>query len=168
MKHRVRSRGDLWWLVSGIVLAGVVTIQSIEPLGSFLRSAEAVPLTSVRSAGDLPVVISLDAAIAGPKVEFVSAIAYRPLFMKSRGAGLAQSSTPATGQEIERSKEPPSIELIGTLLSARADVALVAEGPDQSRRLRVGDTVSDWKIVRIQRDNLTLMQNDRVAPISLR
>ncbi len=168
MKSRRKSGFDVRWLVSGLVLSVAVGVQVIDLTGPLMRPAEAVPLAAARPVDDLAEIKRLGEAQHGPKLELVSAIAQRSLFTASRGVQMAQASEPAPKGQITGSKEPPAVELVGTLLSARSDVALVTDGQAGARRLQVGDSVSDWKIVRIQRDNLTLMQDDFLAPIKLR
>jgi hypothetical protein len=168
MKRQGHKGLDVRWLASGIALAGLIGLQSVGSAGSLLPTAEAVPLNLAHPVDDLPAIKPLDEAVKAPKVEFVSEIVNRSVFLMNRGAGASESPTTNGGDRIDSSKEPPAIELIGTLLSQQADVALIAEGSDRTRRLQVGDTVRDWKIVRIRRDDLLLKQDDALAPINMR
>lgn len=146
----------------------VIGVQMTDTYGSLMRSAEAIPLAMTRSVDNLPAVQPLDEMLVLPKAELVSAIMHRPLFEKSRKLQMAQQTETTSQYQIESSEEPPAIELIGTLLSQRSDVALVQDEGSRSRRLQIGDRVSDWQIVRIQRDNLLLEQDGSLAPVKLR
>ena len=168
MKRQGHIELDVRWLASGIALAGFIGLQSVGPAGSLLPTAEAVPLNLAHPVDDLPAVKTLDEAVNAPKVELISEIVKRSVFLMDRGAGASESPTTTGSDRIDSSKEPPAIELIGTLLSQQADIALIAEGSDRTRRLQVGDTVKDWRIVRIRRDDLLLKQDDSLAPINMR
>ncbi|MGI9500248.1 MAG: hypothetical protein ACR2P3_09430 [Geminicoccaceae bacterium] len=168
MKSRRKSGFDVRWLVSGFILSVMVSVQVTDLTGPLMRAAEAVPLAMTHPVDELSKVEPLGELQHRPKRELVSAIAERSLFTVSRGVQLAQASEPTTARQVGGSEEPPELELVGTLLSNRSDVALIADGQAGPRRLQVGDTVSDWKIVRIQRDNLMLKQDDLLAPIKLR
>ncbi len=168
MKSVGKSGFDIRWLASGLILSVAVGVQLIDLAGPLMRAAEAVPLAATHLDRDLSKTNPQGELQHRLKPELVSAIAERSLFTVNRGVQMAQASEPATKDQVTGSKEPPAVELVGTLLSKRSDVALVTDGQTGPRRLQVGDTLSDWKIVRIQRDNLTLMQDDLLAPIKLR
>ena len=81
---------------------------------------------------------------------------------------IADADDRADALNVVASAELPTLELVGTLLSSRAEVALVVDGSNQPRRLRVGDIVSDWRVVHIKRDDILLKQDDEVEPIRIR
>ncbi len=168
MKRHGRSGSNAWWIASAAALVGLVGVQLADTPVPFMGSAEALPL-SVRSTHDDRLQIDHEEAWGQkPDVQLIAAITHRSLFEKTRNLELAQAAQTTSNPTAAERKQPPSIELVGTLLSRRSEVALVNEGRQGTRHLRVGDTVDNWKIVRIQRDNLTLMLNDALAPFQLR
>ena len=148
MKRRGFRGSDLQWLAASLALVGVIGIQALEPMDALLPSAQAASSTTTQSVGDIPAPMR------------------QSLFMESRGVVVAQSTVESSS--TGRSRNVPPIELVGTLLSGRADVALVAEGSDGARRVQIGDSVSDWRIVDIERDRLTLKQEETLEPVLLR
>lgn len=168
MKCREREVLHRWWLVMGLMLAGLVAVQVSETAPSFIGTVDATSSTIGQPVADLPTIDPLSDQPRLPDPQILSEITQRSLFRETRGMQTSEISTSVFTRSETKSKAIPEVELIGTLLSRRADVALVTEGQAVPRRLRIGDRVNDWEIVRIQRDNIVFRQDDSLAPVTLR
>lgn len=149
MKHCERKSLHRWWLAMRLMLAGLVAVQASETATSSIITVNAVSSTIGQPATDLPTIESLSDQPRLPDPQILSEITQRSLFRETRGMRMAEISTPVITRSKTNSEETPKVELIGTLLSRRSNVALVTEGQGVPRRLRIGGRVNDWEIVRI-------------------
>ena len=168
MKCRERIVLHRWWLVMGLMPAGLVAIQVSETAPSFIGTVDANSSVIGQPVTDLPTIDPLRDQPRLPHPQILSEITQRSLFRETRGVQTSEISTSVFTRSETKSEATPEVKLIGTLLSRRADVALVTEEQAVPRRLRIGDRVNDWEIVRIQRDNVVFRQDDSLAPVTLR
>jgi hypothetical protein len=106
--------------------------------------------------------------ILTPSPEAVSAIRGRPLFVADRTPIVLAQQTSVSMTDAGGERSLPQVELAGTLLSERNKVALVVNGDEQPSRMRVGETIADWQIKRIESDRFLLERDGQVAPLLLR
>lgn len=103
-----------------------------------------------------------------PSPEAMSMIRERPLFVADRSPVLLAQETTVSMTDAGGSRALPKVELAGTMLSERNRVALVVNGDQQPSRMRVGETIADWQIKRIEHDRFLLERDGQVEPLLLR
>ena len=169
MGLRLGSTPEIRWSIVALILLVIVVLEVAERLGPLVRPADAGPFAATQ---DLDAMLTVDqfnrGIVTALEPEMIDNIIMRPLFVADRRpiAKVAQSNK-AVG-EGETRRDGPTIELVGTLLSDRSDVALADHAYDAQRRLRIGDMLDDWKVVEIRRDHLLLKNEDTLRSIELR
>jgi hypothetical protein len=159
------------WLAACLALGTLLTFQlNNDPL-QLTSSADAATAAldhrvdgSVRSLGEYPE----PTPILAPSPDAMTAIRERPVFRPDRSSIMLAQQTTVLATDAGGEKSLPNVELAGTLLSERNKVALVVNGEREISRMRVGETVADWKIMRIERDRFLLKRHDQVEPLMLR
>jgi hypothetical protein len=161
---------DKVWLVTALLSTAAIGFQLSTEINLMERASAA-------HSGDVGV--GFDVGEFGAKVEITTpptalmtqAIIAQPLFSPSRrpkaqeNVELAQAADPRP-QIVDA--DLPEIELAGTLISDRVDVALVMDGGRDSRHVRIGDQIADWRIIRIDRDRIELAKDGELHPMPLR
>ncbi len=157
------------WLLAVLVLLAIVGFEIDDRFGTLVRPAEAGPFAAVQ---DLDAAMAIDrpAYASRPYVSraLMDDITSRPLFVVDRKPKATGIQSGKDGGQIGESDGLPLIELVGTLLSRRADIALLDHDLDAPRRLRVGDVVDNWEIVGIRSNSLLVEHSDVLTSIELR
>ncbi|MEM7487723.1 MAG: hypothetical protein AAF390_01225 [Pseudomonadota bacterium] len=116
--------------------------------GIWMQPAPAPSATADRSGAATPQVDRLDLAT------LAAVTAARPLFDSSRKP-MPATATPGQPEAIAVPEE--RISLAGILGDGAEQIALLRSSKDpELRRMAVGDTMSDWRIVEIGRGSVTM------------
>jgi type II secretory pathway component PulC len=151
-------------------LGGILGYQLADDPFQLTTAADAAApaLSQLADGSTGPLDQPLPAPILAPSPEAISVIRERPLFVEERSPVMLAQETTSSTTDTGGEQQLPEVELAGTLLSERSKVALVVNGDQQPSRMRVGETIADWQIKRIDRDRFLLERDGQVEPLLLR
>lgn len=163
------SISDKFWLMACLGSAAVIGFQLSADVNLMQHARAAHPDDNiVVSETDLSV-FSAGADIDAPATELmVAAIAAQPLFAPGRQPMVqevqaARSATPKPADTVL-----PDIELAGTLMADHTEVALIVGRERNSQHVRIGDMMSTWQVMTIDRDYIQLARDGEINPMPLR
>lgn len=150
-----------FWLTAAAALSGVVALEVTNelPLAPSVEAALAETAAAPRTAVDRP-------AVSLPSSDLIDAIRARPLFSTTR-----RPSEPETDREAAVAGKPdakPALELIGTMRTGDAHVALLKRGDGTLVRARLGRDVGGWTIGHIADREVRLEDGEDEQVLTLR
>ena len=109
----------------------------------------------------------LASPLAVHPLDRLSATRERPLFSPSRRAPAPPPIVSLPPPPPPPPPEPPNVTLVGIVMDAGEARAIVQSGPNEVRRVRIGDDIGGWKVAQIEGRRLVLKLDSRVATFSM-
>jgi hypothetical protein len=158
-----RSIAALFALGSALILGGVAVTQAHAQTQS-----QPQPRPQVQAHAPATPTAGLASPLAVHPLDRLSATRERPLFSPSRRAP-APPPAPIIGPPPPPPPppEPPNVTLVGIVMEAEEARAIVRSGPNEVRRVRIGDDIGGWKVAQIEGRRLVLKLDSRVATFSM-
>ena len=161
-----RSIVAVFALGSALILGGVaVTRAHAQPQSQ--PQPQTQPRPQVQAHAPATPTAGLASPLAVHPLDRLSATRERPLFSPSRRAP-APPPAPIIGPPTPPPPpEPPNLTLVGIVMEAEEARAIVQSGPNEVRRVRIGDDIGGWKVAQIEGRRLVLKLDSRVATFSM-
>jgi hypothetical protein len=143
------------WLLVCTGLAGIIVFELSAPLAPQVTAAPpAVPLPEFAPPSE---------PFDPPPRQHFAEIGARPLFSESRRPFLPESEPDEQPRD-----ESISIELVGTLLTKQGRAALLQPQGHDAQWVLVGGQIAGWQVVAIERDQVSLLLEERAEIVELR
>ena len=161
-----RSIAALFALGSALILGGVAVTRAHAQTQS-QPQPQTQPRPQVQAHAPATPTAGLASPLAVHPLDRLSATRERPLFSPSRRAP-APPPAPIIGPPPPPPPpEPPNVTLVGIVMEAEEARAIVRSGPNEVRRVRIGDDIGGWKVAQIEGRRLVLKLDSRVATFSM-
>ena len=105
--------------------------------------------------------------LATHSLEGLAATRQRPLFAATRRPPPLRPVARRTEAPAPAPPEPPSLVVLGIVVDSEGARAIVRTSANKTLRLGIGEEISGWKIVQIEKRQLVLSLADRSAVFSL-
>ena len=155
------TSGTVVWALAAVGLAGFILHQVNS--GHPARSSAAFAPSATT---DEEVTAAIDLVPQLPSEDLIERTVARPLFSESR-----RPAAPRTREQaafVELPEDNPTLELIGTMLTGDAHIALLKHPTEGLQRRRVGQSIGEWKIVDVQDQRVSLEGDDGIEVLLLR
>jgi hypothetical protein len=143
------------WLLLCTGLAGIIVLELSAPF--------APQVTAALPAAGLPEFAPPPEPFEPPPRHLFAEIAARPLFSASRRPFVAEANA-----EQEPQDSSIAIELIGTLLTEEGRAALLQPQGQNARWVHAGEQIAGWQVVSVDRDQVSLRQDEEAKTLELR
>lgn len=99
-----------------------------------------------------------------PPIDAFSAFVDRPLFLEGRKPPAEVEAAPAPKEE---DLAPLALTLMGVMLSHRGELAILAEASGKNRRVKLGGSISGWRLIALKPDHVTLQRGQEKRDLPL-
>ena len=159
-----RSIVAVFALGSAVILGGVAVTRAHAQTQS---QPQTQPRPQVQARAPATPTAGLASPLAVHPLDRLSATRERPLFSPSRRAPAPPPIVSLPPPPPPPPPEPPNVTLVGIVMDAGEARAIVQSGPNEVRRVRIGDDIGGWKVVQIEGRRLVLKLDSRVATFSM-
>jgi hypothetical protein len=143
------------WLLVCMGLAAIIVVE--------LSSPFAPEVTAAPPAAPLPEFVPSSEPFDPPPRDVFAEIAARPLFSASR-----RPFVPEREPDEQPQDGSVALELVGTLLTERGRAALLQPQGQDAQWVLVGGQIAGWQVVAIERDQVSLLLEERAETVELR
>ncbi len=99
-----------------------------------------------------------------PSLEEYASTIERPLFMEGRRP-VAQDASEPEAAPVE--KKPLSVKLMGVVFAPKATLGLFVDAQGKYKRLRINDSIGNWKLVGMEADKAIMEQDGTKEELKL-
>ena len=161
-----RSIVAVFALGSAVILGGVAVTRAHAQTQS-QPQPQTQPRPQVQAHAPATPTAGLASPLAVHPLDRLSATRERPLFSPSRRAPAPPPIVSLPPPPPPPPPEPPNVTLVGIVMDAGEARAIVQSGPNEVRRVRIGDDIGGWKVAQIEGRRLVLKLDSRVATFSM-
>jgi len=159
-----RSIAAVFALGSAVILGGVAVTRAH---AQSQPQPQTQPRPQVQARAPATPTAGLASPLAVHPLDRLSATRERPLFSPSRRAPAPPPIVSLPPPPPPPPPEPPNVTLVGIVMDAGEARAIVQSGPNEVRRVRIGDDIGGWKVAQIEGRRLVLKLDSRVATFSM-
>ena len=161
-----RSIVAVFALGSALILGGV-SVTRVHAQTQSQPQPQTQPRPQVQARAPATPTATLASPLALHPLDRLSATRERPLFSPSRRAPAPPPIVSLPPPPPPPPPEPPNVTLVGIVMDAGEARAIVQSGPNEVRRVRIGDDIGGWKVAQIEGRRLVLKLDSRVATFSM-